>query len=102
MVLVSADFSPVRHSWLRHGVRLASSACFVANMVLVSAVFFLVYPLTQRQAEQSPEFLRDLELLPYVREAWSARQFSWCAIAFRKRFFALLADFVGALDDSQL
>ena len=56
-------------------------------MVLASAVLFLVYPLIQRQAEQSLEFLRDLGLLPYVREAWSARQF-WCAITFRERFFA--------------
>ena len=69
-------------------------------MVVVSAVFFLVYPLTRRQAEQSLEFLRDLGLLSYVREAWSARQFG-CAITFRERFFAW-ADLLGALDDSQL
>ena len=101
-MVLARDFSLVRHSWLRHGVRLASSGCWVANVVLVSAVFFLVYPLPQRQAEQSLELLCGLGLLPYVREAWSARQFSWCAIAFRERFFALLADFLGALDDSQL
>ena len=88
MVLASADFSLVRHSWLRRGVSLASSDCWEANVVLASAVFFLANRLTQRQAEQSLEFLRDLGILPYVREAWSARQFSWCAIAFRERFFA--------------
>ena len=44
----------------RHGLRLASSGSCVANVVLGSAAFFLVYPLTRRQAEQSLEFLRDL------------------------------------------
>ena len=37
--------------------------------MLVSAVFFLVCHLSQRQAEQSLKFLRELGLLPYVREA---------------------------------
>ena len=37
---------------------LASSGCCEANVVLVSAVFSLVYPLTRRQAEQSPWLVR--------------------------------------------
>ena len=55
--------------------------------MLVSAVFFLVCHLSQRQAEQLLKFLRELGLLPYVREACLQGNFGVPSLL-RDRFFA--------------
>ena len=73
-------------------------------MVLVSAVFFLVYPLTQRQAEQSPEFLRDLGALAVRARGKVCKtiQLGVPSLFQVSDFSRFLAEFLGAFDDSQL
>ena len=65
-------------------------------MVLASAIFFLVRTLTEWQAEQSPEFLRDLGALAVrARGMIKTIQLGVPSFFSGDRIFAILAEFFG-------